>query len=951
MKILALALILLLSGPYVARAQVTSQAASQVASGDSSQVASQSASQEARVKGMVKDSINESIPQNTVILLMKPRDSTLVAFARADARGRFEFPKVLPGSYLLWISHPAFATYRDSVHFSPGSNDLGNIFLTLRSQILKEVIIKGINPVRLKGDTVEYAADSFAVRPNATVEDLLKRLPGIQVDKNGKITAQGQTVQKVLVDGEEFFSDDPTVATRNLPANSVDKVQVFDKKSDQAAFTGIDDGQQVKTINLKLKNDKKNGYFGKVNAGAGTGGYYENTAAINLFEKKRKIALYGVAANTGKVGLNWQDQNNYGSSGLTTVMDGGDVMMYFSGASDDFTNWSGTYNGQGVPVAQNLGAHYSNKWDDDKISLTGDYTYNRVKVGLTDNTISQLILPDSTTNITHDVNRSNNTDQQHMVNAKYDYQVDSSSDIKITLQGKMRHKDTFTEDTSNTVNGDSLLLNKALNNTNISGQNNSFNSTLLWLKKMHKKGRTLALNIQENYTEINSTGHQYSLISGYDNGVFQSNDTTDQYKTSYSRNLTLENKLSYTEPLGGNTYLVIDYGLDLLSGTSDKNAYNRNSEGKYLDLDSTYSNFYNLSILTNAGGLFFKKATKKYTWSLGSDVGYTAYHQDNVYQDSLEKRNFINFYPKGAFTYKFSGQSAIRLNYYGNTTQPSLDQLQPVASNNNPLNIVTGNPLLKPSFTSRITGNFNDFKVLSERGIYIWSSYTIVNNAFSTKDSVDATGKQYSQTVNVKNTQSFNIEGGYNFKWKKPQIGIGFNGNAAVSTNVNFVNGQENDTRSGNYTLGLNLDKSKDKAYSFNVNANATYNTSISSIQSSTNTNYWTYLVNADFSKDLPLKFLFDINSNMNFRQKTALFNTNSNTAIVNASIAKMFMKNDALVLKVGVNDIFNQNTGFSRNISTNNITQSTYTAIHRYGMISVTWNFAKNGKPSEGFF
>jgi hypothetical protein len=909
-------------------------------------VTAQDASQEAQVKGMVKDTINQSIPQNTVVLLVQPGDSTVAAFTRVDARGRFEFSKIAPGPYLLWISHPAFAPYRDSVHFSPGTNALGDIFLTLRSTILKEVIIKGVSPVRLKGDTVEYAADSFAVRPNATVEDLLKQLPGIQVDKNGKITAQGQTVKKVLVDGEEFFSDDPTVATRNLPAGSVDKVQVFDKKSDQAAFTGIDDGQQVKTINLKLKNDKKNGYFGKVSGGAGTGGYYENTAAINLFEKKRKIALYGVAANTGKVGLNWQDQNNYGSSGLTTVMDGGDVMMYFSGASDDFTNWGGTYNGEGVPVAQNLGAHYSNKWDDDKISLTGDYTYNRVKVGLINNTISQLILPDSTTNITHDVSRSDNTDQQHMVNARYDFQVDSSSDIKITVQGKIRHKDTFTEDTSNTVNGDSLLLNNTLNNTRISGQNNSFNSTLLWQKKFHKRGRTLAFDVQENYTEINSTGYQYSLVSGYNNGVFLSNDTTDQYKTSYSRNLTLLSKLTYTEPLSANTFLMMDYGVNLLSGTSDKNAYNRDNGGKYRTLDSAYSNFYNLNILTDAGGLFLRKATKKYNWSIGSDIGYTSYRQDNVYRDSLEKRNFVNFYPKAALTYKFSGQRFFQFNYYGNTTQPSLDQLQPVASNNNPLYIVMGNPALKPSFTSRISGNFQDFNILSETDAYLWPNLTIVSNDFSTRDSVDATGKQYSQTVNVRSSQSAGINGGYDFKWKKPQIGIGVNGSIGMNRNANFVNGQQNDTRSGNYGVGFRMNKNKDKAYSISVDGNATYNTSVSSIQTSSNTAYWTYAANADLTRDLPLKFLFNINTNMNFRQKTALFNTNSNTAIVNASVSRMFMNNDALVLKVGINDIFNQNRGFSRNIGTNNITQSTYTAIHRYCLLSVTWNFAKNGKP-----
>ena len=583
--------------------------------------------------------------------------------------------------------------------------------------------------------------------------------------------------------------------------------------------------------------------------------------------------------------------------------------------------------------------------------MNGDYTYNQVKVNVTDHTISQLKLPDSTINNTNDVSKTYTTDMQHLINAKYDVQVDSSSEVKITVQGKMRHKDTYTQDASTTMNGDSVLLNQTTNNTDISGQNNSFNSTLLWQKKFHKKGRTLSLNAQENYTEINSTGYQYSLIKGYTAGNFSSADTTDQYKTSYSRNLTLVSKLTYTEPLSAHTYLVLDYGLDLLSGASDKNAYNRDNGGKYQVLDSAFSNFYNLNILTNAGGAFFKKATKKYTYSLGSDLGYTNYHQDNVYQDSLQKRSFLNWYPKGSFSYKFSQACNLHLNYYGSTTQPSLDQLQPVASNNNPLNIVTGNPDLKPSFTSRVSANFNKYNILSDRGMYLSTNYTLVNNAFSSRDSIDAVGKSYSQTVNVRNTQNLGFYGGYNFKWKKPDIRMGFNADLNESSSINFVNGIENDTKSGSYGLGYRLDKSKEKVYDVSLSANATYNASRSSIQTSNNTTYWNYELNPDFTKDLPLKFLFNVNADMNFRQKTPLFTTNTNTVICNASLAKMFMKNDALTLKLSANDIFNQNLGFNRSIGSNLVSQSTYTAIHRYFMFSVQWNFAKNGKPSQGFF
>lgn len=928
MRSLALVLVFLPSMHYAARAQVTP----------------------GELKGIVKDTLNQTIPQNAVVLLVNPGDSTLAAFTRVDAKGRFDMPKILPGPYLLWISHPAFATYRDSVHLEPGANDLGNIFLTLRSKILKEIIIKGVNPVRMKGDTVEYTADSFAVRPGATAEDLLKRMPGIQVDKNGKITAQGQQVQKVLVDGEEFFGDDPTVATRNIAADAVDKVQVFDKKSDQATFTGIDDGQEQKTINLKLKDSKKNGYFGKVSGGLGTDGYYENTAAVNLFEKKRKLAFFGVAANTGKVGLSQQDASNYSSSGISTVTDGGDVMMYFSGSTDDFTNWSGSYNGQGVPVAWNAGAHYNNKWDDDKVSVNGNYIFNQVRVGVNTNTISQLKLPDSTTNLTNDNNFSRYTDMQHSISAKYDMVADSLNEFIVTIQGKMRHKDTYTRDSSFTLGEDSALINNTINNTNISGQNNTFNSTLTWQHKTHTKGRTLSFNVQENYNEINSTGYQYSLVNGFSGGALESQDTTDQYKTTYSRNLSLINKLAYTEPLGNNNFLVVDYGLAMLSAASDKNAYNRAAGGKYALLDSTYSNFYDLTILTNSGGAFFRKATKKMTWSFGTDVGYTNYKQDDIYQDSTQKRSFLNWYPKASFNFRPDASSHVGIDYYGNTTQPSLDQLQPIASNNNPLNIVMGNPNLKPSYTSRVNLNYNKYNMLSDRGFYVYGSYTIVNNAFSTKDSVDNVGRQYTQTVNVSNSQNGNLGGWFNFKWKKPDLRLGFEPNLNYSRNTNFVNGEQNDTRSGNAGMNIDINKSVAKVYSFDVGGGANYNISQSSIQSSTNISYWSYTLNGNASKDLPFKFLLAMDANLSFYEKTPTF-ANRNIALVNASLSKMFLKDDALVIKLAINDLFNQNTGFSRNITTNEATQTTYTAIHRYAMLSITWNFAKNGKPQTGFF
>ncbi len=267
--------------------------------------------QKSSIKGIITDTSSKQNLANTTITLLHAKDSILYKFTRSNERGSFTLKNLDSGKYVLLISYPQYADFVDQLSITDTSKiDLGKISMILKANLLQDVIVRTGAAIRIKGDTTEFAADSFKVQPNATVEDLLKKLPGIQIDKNGNITAQGEKVQKVLVDGEEFFGDDPTLVTQNLRADMVDKVQLYDKKSDQAAFTGIDDGQKQKTINLKLKDSKKNGYFGKANLSAGTNGYHDSQLMFNDFKNKQKFAFYGIVSNTGTSGLNWQDQNH-----------------------------------------------------------------------------------------------------------------------------------------------------------------------------------------------------------------------------------------------------------------------------------------------------------------------------------------------------------------------------------------------------------------------------------------------------------------------------------------------------------------------------------------------------------------------------------------------------------------------------------------------------------------
>lgn len=425
------------------------------------------------VKGTVEDSIDVGSMHHAVVSLLRPQDSILVRYARVDAQGRFLISVPDSGRYIMLFTYPNYADYVQEINLAQPMTDIGQIDLMPKSRLLAEVIVKQqVASIKIKGDTTEFTADSFKVQPDATVEDLLKKIPSIQVDKNGKITAQGQSVPKILVDGEEFFGDDPTLVTKNLRADMVDKVQVYDKKSDQAAFTGIEDGERTKTINLKLKEDKKKGYFGKASLAGGTKGFHENQAMVNKFQKKEKISAFGIVSNTGKIGLNWGESDRYGgNAGITETLDDGSTVTYFMQSEDD------RWDGNGIPLTQTGGLHYNNKWNDDKQSVNANARTARLSTNGTTITTTQNNLP---TTINYSNNYSNNKTirTKHKGDVTYNQDFDSSFSMKITASASLRHTLSDATDSTMTLRADSSFLNSNYRHTTTDGDNNNFNGTL-----------------------------------------------------------------------------------------------------------------------------------------------------------------------------------------------------------------------------------------------------------------------------------------------------------------------------------------------------------------------------------------------------------------------------------------------------------------------------------------
>src|SRR3954463_14628820 len=325
--------------------------------------------QQSVVRGKVTDTLEKKSLQNAAVSLLQKSDSTLFKFARTDKQGTFHIDGVVPGKYILLITYPKFADFADVVEIkNQPENNLGEIPLTLKSRLLDAVVVRSAGAIRIKGDTTEFVADSFKLKEGATVEDLLKRLPGFQVNSKGEITTQGQRVQKVLVDGEEFFGDDPTMATQNISAKAVDKVQVYDTKTDQQNLTGITTGAEGKTVNIKLKEDAKKGSFGKAHMASDLHKLVDAKALYNKFVGKKKISLYGTKSDISTGSLNWEDRQKLG---IDNDFEYDEISgYYFSfGSNDEFNDWSL----RGLPNSYSAGALYGNKWNEDKNNLNLSY--------------------------------------------------------------------------------------------------------------------------------------------------------------------------------------------------------------------------------------------------------------------------------------------------------------------------------------------------------------------------------------------------------------------------------------------------------------------------------------------------------------------------------------------------------------------------------------------------
>lgn len=896
-------------------------------------IAANGYSQKMSISGNVQDTSAKTPLQYAVAMAIRLNDSVLVSYTRTDEKGSFNLSLPIDTVQVI-ISHPKFGDQSFYIFGSTANHefDFGKIILPPISHTLQEIVIYAYkDPVYYKGDTLVYTADSFKVKPNATVEDLLKKLPGIKVDAEGKITSQGKKVDQVLVDGDEFFGSDPTVATQNLSANTVESVQVYEKKNDQATD---DADETIKVMNLKLKEDAKKGYFGKLSAASDMQKFYEGELLANKFNNRQKISVFALGSNTPRSSLGWGDMYKYGLNNEMNMLSDEDGNMYWSEDQNE--------KNAGIPRTLKTGIYYNDKLSS-KTKLTSNYTYNNNQLASTSQTASQYFLTD-TSYSTASNTRSEQVNELHNVNFDLSQKLDSLTELRIIPRLKLNSSKITKNNTTDFINDSDSLVRK----TDITNRNSSkgydLNITATVTRKFKKRDRLLFISYNNVLTNNSSEGILLSNNTYFNNSTVP-NDSINQKKINTNNNQSHNTTIKYTEPLTKKINLEFTYNLNYSKSIQDKSTLNY-ANGEYSVKDSLFTNKFENNRMNNRFGLKFIYEVNKQRLSLGTKLRQVSVKNTNLITNQQIGQTVNNILPFLTYRYKFSDNKRFYMEYTTSSGQPGIDQLQPVQDNTNPNQIKKGNPGLLPTFKQEFEASYNSYKAIT--GNYLWThiSYSTTANAFTNAIEYDSIGRTITTPVNVNGNYDFNygISGAYTLfsglLSLEPDLNFNYNSYS------NFINYQKNITTTANTSAGLGLNLRLD-TLEFGVGYNFDYNSPASTINAANNKPYTSQEIEANLLLRLPFKCLLetDINYTINSQRSQGY---NINYFIWNASLKKIFFKNENFVLSIDAMDILNQNVNASRTVQDNVITDNKTNIITRYILLKAVYKFNSNKVKDE---
>lgn len=886
------------------------------------------------IRGVVADENKEPMISATIRLLSS-NDSAFVKGVQTNPNGVYTIPDIKNGNYIVEVSYIGYPNVFKNVSVNNSNVRVDTIYMQESGIELAEVVVKGVKTeIKVMEDTIEYNADSYKTQPNAVVEDLLKRLPGVEVDSDGKITANGKEVTKILVDGKEFFADDPKVASKNLPVDMVDKLQVVDRKSDLARLTGIDDGEEETVINLTVKKGMKNGYFGTVEGGYGTDNHYLGQFNINKFWNENQVTLLGNFNNINELGFTDSNGNRFrrfgGNSGLTT--------------------------------SQALGLNF-NVGNQEIFRVGGNVMWSRSDRKVIRSQERQYLYNDSSSYSSTERDardRGNN----FRADFRIQWKPDSFNTLEIRPNVSFNINDSESMDSTLNMAGDAMrsAVSRSYNTNNSHGKSFEFGTDLIYNHNFkHHRGRSFS--IQANYRHSNVREDENSFSRNIFYLFNDSIDLYDQVADNHSWTDNFSSRVSWTEPLGNvanGRFLTLAYRLNYRWNNSDNLIYDHPifyPEGSLVpEIDYTQlvfndnlSNRFRNDYFNQDIRIGFRQVTKAMNLDAGiSFVPQMSKSEDLLNSDkNIPKRWVLNFAPFLRYRHRFSNTRSININYRGQSSQPTLAQLQPVPDMSDPMNIIIGNPDLAPTFTHNLNLRLQDFNQQKQRSIMAMANLRMTQNSIVSIITRDPqTGAQTTNYTNVNGI--WNANGMFMISMPLKNKAWQWSNNVFLNYNqsIGFNNGERNRSGSFNVRESMSLAFRPDNL-EFELRPYYSLQSTHNTLMTTSNMNVHSY--GGTFSSYYYTPIGLILNTDLSYTGTAGYAEGyNQNKWMWNASISYQFLRDKSLTASVKAYDLLRQQNSISRSVTANYIDDTSVNTLTRYFMFTLSYRFNTFGKGKQ---
>ncbi|CAK7047793.1 MAG: hypothetical protein PETM_02004 [Petrimonas sp.] len=884
-----------------------------------------------RITGKIVDQETKEPVAQANVRILHQKDSLYLNGVASDQEGNFAI-SVPYGNYIIHVTYVGHHDLFRNVTISNTNRtaNLGSVELGTDNILLDAAVVTAkAAEIVVRGDTVEYNADSYKVTESAILEDLLKKMPGIEIDSEGKITVNGREIKKIMVDGEEFFSTDPKVASKNLPAKMVEKLQVLDRRTDMAQMTGFDDGEEETIINLMVKPGMKEGLFGNAFVGYGTKDRYEGNAMVNYMKDKNQYTVLGGFNNTNNAGFSDLASSMFGSGG------GGGRRMFFGGRS-------------GITTSGNAGFNFSQQFTN-KLKLGGNLRYGNTDNNTLSKTHTQNILSSGNT-LEDENNSSNNYSQNVNMDLRLEWTPDTLTRIIFNPEGSVyNNRRTELSDFLTTTETLEDSINYGDSRYNSTGDGKNLSARLDVSRTLGKKGRILSVQLRGGMSDSENEGT--NLSNTFYNGT-KPDDLIDQRFVNTNDSKNWRGYVSYVEPLGNNNAIQFAYQYRQNISGSDKDTRVKDESGNYTVLDEQYSkrlenNFTNQEIEFN-----FQSVRQKYDYTIGFSVQPSSSQSktfigDNKISDFT--RDVVNYAPMAQFNYRWTRQHNLRLRYFGNTDQPSVTQLSPVVDVSNPLNITYGNPDLNPSFEHRLNLRYQNFNPEKNRSMGFFGDIRYLTNDIVSSTMTDReTGRRETTYENVAGNWNANGRMMMNIPLKNIRFSVFSMSFASYNHANGFSNLEKNLSRRLNLgeTLGLNY---RSDLIDFGIRGNISYNKVKNSLEGQQDQEFLNYGGNANTTLYLPWDM--SIESDINYSTNSGYSDGfTQDEWLWNASIQKQLFKQKNGTIRLKIYDILQQRSNISRSVTSNYIRDTTTNTLTTYFMVHFVYRFNifKNGATRE---